>query len=401
MIGKISHGNSFGGCLDYLTRVKQDKLPLDKRVWSILDSDGARLEIGTEGWRKMAASDIKRPTLTRNKIKNPCGHISLGFSPEDAPRMTDEFMLEIAREYMDKMGIADTPFVIVRHTDKEHPHCHIMFSRVDNNGKIIKPVTNFNRNRAVCADITERHNLTMGSDSLNLNPEKLRGSERSRVEIIQAATEVLNDKSINEWKLFRNALAQRGIEVYGIFEGEDDDKKLKSIIYKKGRHSFVASKIGKRFTQTPLFREFRNRREAATRQHMATTPDPNNQWIHLDGSPIAPTVFGDMKITPEQQQLYVKGYTIHVGDAYIRFNPDTKQPDVSRHNLDILSGGGMPFAPGAHPEYEAFYNGLSGFDKEAFKRFRRSHPTLTNQEALSMFKMNNGQSQRMGMGHHL
>ena len=401
MIGKISHGNSFGGCLDYLTRVKQDKLPLDKRMWSIIDSDGVRLETGTEGWRKMAASDIKRPTLTRNKIKDPCGHISLGFSPEDAPRMTDDFMLRIAHEYMEKMGIVDTPYVIVRHSDKEHPHCHIMFSRVDYNGKIIKPVTNFHRNRAVCADITKRHNLTMGNDSLNLDPEKLRGSERSRVEIIQAANEVLNDKSINEWKMFRDALAQRNIVAYGLFSGEDDDKKLKSIIFKKGSHSFVASKIGKRFTPAALLRELSNSREAAIRQHMATTPDPNNQWIHLDGSPISPTGFGDMKITPEQQQLYVKGYTIHVGDAYIRFNPQTKQPDVSRHNLDILSGGGMPLVPGAHPEYEAFYNGLGGFDKEAFKRFRRSHPTLTNQEAMSMFKMNNGQSQCMGMGHHL
>lgn len=26
MIGKISSGNSFGGCLDYITRVKQDNL---------------------------------------------------------------------------------------------------------------------------------------------------------------------------------------------------------------------------------------------------------------------------------------------------------------------------------------------------------------------------------------
>ena len=233
MIGKISHGNSFGGCLDYLTRVKQDKLPLDKRVWSIIDSDGVRLEIDTKGWRKMAAEDIKRPTLTRNKIKDPCGHISLGFSPEDAPRMTDDFMLEIAHEYMKKMGITDTPYVIVRHTDKKHPHCHIMFSRVDYNGKIIKPVTNFNRNRAVCADITKRHNLIMGNDSLSLDPEKLRGSERSRVEIIQAATEVLNDRSINEWKIFRDALAQRGIVAYGLFSGEDNDKKLKSIIFKK------------------------------------------------------------------------------------------------------------------------------------------------------------------------
>ena len=183
-----------------------------------------------------------------------------------------------------------------------------MFSRVDYNGKIIKWVTNFHRNRAVCADINERHNLTLWNDSLNLDPEKLRGSEGSRVEIIQAATEVLNDKSIMEWKEFRSALAQRGIEAYGLFEEEeeDDDKKLKSIIYKKGRHSFVASKIGKRFIQAPLFRELRNRMEAATRQHMATTPDPNNLWIHLDGSPIPPTIFGDVRITPEtiRQRLH-------------------------------------------------------------------------------------------------
>ena len=61
----------------------------------------------------------------------------------------------------------------------------------------------------------------------------------------------------------------------------------------------------------------------------------------------------------------------------------------------------MPFAQGAHPKYEAFYNGLSGFDNEAFKRFRRSHPMLTNQEVLSMFKLHYGRSHNMGMSHGL
>ena len=78
-----------------------------------------------------------------------------------------------------------------------------------------------------------------------------------------------------------------------------------------------------------------------------------------------------------------------------------QQSEGTRYNLDIMTGGGMPFAPGAHPEYEAFYNGLSGFDKEAFKRFRRSHPTLTNQDAMSMFKLNHGHSRHMGMSHGL
>lgn len=103
-------------------------------------------------------------------------------------------------------------------------------------------------------------------------------------------------------------------------------------------------------------------------------------------------------------QSYKKKLTYgsyNVGDDYIRFNPDTKQPEVSRYNLDIMTGGGMPFVPGAHPEYDALNNGLTGIDKEEFRRFRRSHPTLTNQEAMSMFKLNHGHSQYLGISHRL
>lgn len=398
MIGKISHGNSFGDCLDYLTRVKQDKMPSEKRVWHIIDSDGVRLNVGEDGWRKMAASDIERPTLTRSRIKDPCGHISLGFSPKDSERMTDDFMLKIAHDYMARMGITDTPYIIVRHTDKEHPHCHIMFSRVDYNGKIIKPVTNLYRNRAVCTDITKRYNLTMGKDSLDLDTSKLRGAERSRVEIIQAATEVLRDTSITDWPTFREVLAKRGIKAAALFNGEGDERKLKTIIYKKGRHSFVASKIGKSFTPAALLREFKHRSEQTDRQRRAATPDPNNRWIYLDGTPIAPVEFGGIQLTPEQQQDYLKGRTIRVNDAYIWFDYKTKQPQVSRHNPDMFSdrGCGLPLSPGVDPEYAAFYGNLSEQFRQEFRRFRKRHPSLTNTEAMQMFKTNYGQSQHMG-----
>ena len=397
MIGKISHGNSFSDCLDYLTRVKQDRQPPEKRVWSIIDSDGVRLNIDEDGWRKMAASDVERPTLTRSKIKDPCGHISLGFAPNDSNRMTDDFMLRIAHEYMEKMGITDTPYIIVRHTDKEHPHCHIMFSRVNYNGKIIKPVTNLYRNKAVCADITKRHNLTMGTDSLSLDTSKLRGSERSRVEIIQAATEVLHDVTITDWPMFKNALARRGIIANALFSGEGDERKLKTIIYRKGRHSFVASKIGKSFTPAALVREFKFRSEKAEQQKMANTPDPTNRWVHIDGSPIAQTEFGGIQITPEQQQDYIKGRTIRVNDAYIWFDYETKQPQVSRFNPDMFSdrGCGLPLSPGADPEYVAFYGDLSEQFRQEFRRFRKRHPSLTNSEAMQMFKTNYGQSHRL------
>lgn len=293
MIGKISSGNSFGGCLDYITRVKQDNLPKEKQVWNVLGSYGLRLNIGEDGWRKTAVRDMERPALSRSKIKEPCGHISLGFSPKDSDRLTDDYMLKIAEEYMGKMGITNTPYIIVRHTDKPHPHCHIMFSRVDYDGKIIKSATNRYRNKAVCLDITRRHNLTMGTDSLSLDPEKLRGSERSKVEIRQIANDVLNDLSVKDVGTFMAKMKDRGIQVE-VLRDKTPEQKMKTLIYKKGNHSFVASKIGKRFT-----------------------------------------------------------------------------------------------------------NGLTGFDKEEFKRFRRSHPTLTNQEAMAMFKLNYGHSRHMGMSHGL
>lgn len=400
MIGKISSGSSFGGCMSYITREKQDKLPKDKQVWRVLGSDGIRLDIGEDNWRKQVTQDMERPMLSRSEIKEPCGHISLGFSPKDSNRLTDDYMLKIAEEYMEKMGITDTPYIIVRHTDKSHPHCHIMFSRVDYDGKIIKSATNRYRNKAVCLDLTRRHNLTMGTDSLSLDPEKLRGSERSKVEIRQIANEVLSNPAVLNVATFIERMKDRGVKVE-VLRDKTPEQKMKTLIYRKGNHSFVASKIGKRFTPNNVVKELNRHASQAEQERMLSTVDPNNQWVHLDGSPVAPTMFGNIEITPEQQQLYVKGYTIHIGDAYIRFNPETKQPDVSRHNLDILTGGGMPFVPGAHPEYEAFYNGLSGFDKEAFKRFRRSHPTLTNQEAISMFKLNYGQTQRIGLSHGL
>lgn len=395
MIGKISNGGSFSGCLDYITRKKQDGEPLENRVWRVLGSDGVRLRIGENGWRRTASSDMERPTLMRSKIKEPCGHISLGFSPEDRGRMTDDFMLQVAEEYMEKMGIANTPYIIVRHTDKEHPHCHIMFSRVDNNGKIIKSASNFYRNKAVCDELTQKYGLTMGADSLSLDPNKLRGSERSRVEIRQIASEVLADKSITDWRLFQQAMQKRGVIVYPL--KNEETGKIKTVIYKKGRHSFVASKIGKQYTLSAMSRNLGSRQEAQQRNMRSTTIDPNNRWIHLDGSPVAPEYFAEIPITREQQQDYIKGRTIHVGDVYIRFDPETKQPDVSRFNHDIMHGGGMPFSPNADPEYSAFYADLSEQFKAAFRRFRKSHPGLTNSEAMSMFKTNYGHSQKQGL----
>ena len=69
------------------------------------------------------------------RVTKAVGHIALSFSKEDAPRLDNAVMAQIAREYMERMGIKDTQYIIGRHFDKEHPHVHIAFNRIDNEAR--------------------------------------------------------------------------------------------------------------------------------------------------------------------------------------------------------------------------------------------------------------------------
>ena len=55
--------------------------------------------------------------------------------------MTDALMTQIAKEYMQTMGITDTQYLLVRHLDQPHPHCHLVYNRVGNNGQTIRTGT--------------------------------------------------------------------------------------------------------------------------------------------------------------------------------------------------------------------------------------------------------------------
>ena len=63
------------------------------------------------------------------RLQQNVGHISLSFSPKDAPKLTDERMTQIAREYMQKMGITDTQYLLVRHLD--HPIPIVIWSTIE------------------------------------------------------------------------------------------------------------------------------------------------------------------------------------------------------------------------------------------------------------------------------
>lgn len=139
MIAKIVKGSSFRGVVNYILDKGKDA--------KILVCDGLFAENNDTIAMSFEAQSKMNPKVTK-----PVGHISLAFHKEDEHRLTDCAMAGIALEYLKEMGITDTQILIVRHFDKEHPHVHIAFNRIANDGRTIS-----DRNERIAAHASARN----------------------------------------------------------------------------------------------------------------------------------------------------------------------------------------------------------------------------------------------------
>ena len=142
-------------------------------------------------------------------IKQPVGRAMLAFTPKDTPRLTDDYIVKIACEYMERMGIVNTQYTIVRHSEKAHQHVHIIYNRVDNDGKLISDSNNYYRSVDICKDITLREGLELGeskTESLSVpnDPE-----ERIRYEMAKKIKKCVG--SVNSLRGLQISTARHGI----------------------------------------------------------------------------------------------------------------------------------------------------------------------------------------------
>ena len=100
--------------------------------------------------------------------------------------MTDALMTQIAKEYKQKMGITDTQYLLVRHLDQPHPHCHLVYNRVGNNGQTISDKNIKIRNAKVCRELTEKYGLYLAPGKDDVRRERLREPDKTRYEIYDA-----------------------------------------------------------------------------------------------------------------------------------------------------------------------------------------------------------------------
>lgn len=109
------------------------------------------------------------PYLAMNRrTEKPVFHLSLNPHPDDV--LSDEQLEAMGREYMDKLGYGDQPYIIFRHDDNARSHIHIVSLRIDEQGRKLRDYKEWERSTDICRELERKYGL------LQSRREEYRGS---------------------------------------------------------------------------------------------------------------------------------------------------------------------------------------------------------------------------------
>lgn len=123
---------------------------------------------------------LKQNELNTN-VKRNSVHISLNFDPSESA-LSNEKMLEIASQYMQKIGFGNQPYLIYRHYDSGHPHLHLVSIKVREDGSRID-MQNIGRNQSEAArkEIEKMFGLIQAQENKNTRHELIKPVVLSKI----------------------------------------------------------------------------------------------------------------------------------------------------------------------------------------------------------------------------
>jgi hypothetical protein len=201
--------------------------------------------VGVRGYDyKLMAEDFIAQSELRPSKQKACFHAALSFYPGEKP--TDETMTQIAREYLEGLGIVNTQYVIVKHTDRAHLHLHILANMVDNDGKSIKDGWIGLRGKKVAQQLTRKYELipAKGKNLDLTHLEAMSQSEVNRYKIYQAIVDSLpHCRTLKDLEL--RLMAQC---IHTLYKYKGQTQELQGISFSIGKDRFKGSQIDRKFS---------------------------------------------------------------------------------------------------------------------------------------------------------
>ena len=271
MIAKIVKGSSFRGVVNYILDKGKDA--------KILVCDGLFAENNDTIAMSFEAQSKMNPKVTK-----PVGHISLAFHKEDEHRLTDRTMAGIALEYLKEMGITDTQVLIVRHFDKEHPHVHIAFNRIANNGRTISDRNERIRSARICKELTKKYNLYFANGKERVKQHRLKEPDKTKYGLYSILKSEVS--RCGNWNILAANLKKQGVEMRFKHKGYSDE--VQGVVFTMNGYSFSGSKIDRRFSfskiDAALNANRHEERQLVMSNQMAEYPIPSMPQFEPRGS---------------------------------------------------------------------------------------------------------------------
>ncbi|MDB5025344.1 MAG: hypothetical protein JWP78_3099 [Mucilaginibacter sp.] len=225
MIGKIIKSRHFERCVRYC---------LGKDQAFILDARGIR----TSSLQRII-HDFNMQRKLNMRLGVAAGHIALSWSPRDRGRITPSVMTQRAREYMDKMGIRDTQYLLVEHRDRPHPHLHLIYNRVNRRGKTISDKFQRLHSGRVCTELKLKYGYMVSPGKAGVNRAGLRGKDKVRYQLFDAICPAL--ESARSWQELEAALSGKDIQFR--FRYQEQTGEIQGVSFAAGKIKFKGSAI--------------------------------------------------------------------------------------------------------------------------------------------------------------
>lgn len=164
MIAKISATGNLGGALGYNFK------KVEKGEANILLA--AELYQSKEGRYTMedVLADMEALIPKNCRTKKMVFHCSLNPHPDE--KLSDETLMQIAREYMEALGYGKQPYIVFKHNDIAREHIHIVSLRIDSKGRKIDDRFEKRRSKQITDALEKRFGLIPSSKVVDKTVEE-------------------------------------------------------------------------------------------------------------------------------------------------------------------------------------------------------------------------------------
>jgi hypothetical protein len=210
----------------------------------------------------------------------------------EGEKLGDEKMLEIAKEYLEEIGIKNTQYAIAKHTDRAHLHLHIIANLVNNNGQVISDSHIGLRGKKAAQQLTAAYHLIPAKKkNLELtHPKALTQNEAARYKIYEAILKTQpHCRNLSD---LEKQMKEQDISTLYKYKGQTSEKK--GISFQLGKDCFKGSKIDRKFSLGNLEKYFAYRQQKSEKAVIHRQPYRTGDSKGRANAPNNPTETNNM-----------------------------------------------------------------------------------------------------------